>query len=213
MLPLLALLIGLQPGMARIDAGHFKPLYTKPGVSVVQVRAFALDTLPVSQKQLAAFLRRDASRASAALPATHVSLATAQAYCKAHGKRLPTTNEWEYAASADERRRDASHDASFKQRVLEIALRTKPAAYRLGSGLRNVWGVRDLHGGLHEWTSDVETFLGHDPSKHNGSITMCASGTVQTGDASDYAAFMRYAYRANMKSGMTTAGIGFRCAV
>src|SRR6186713_1893700 len=107
MLTVLALLIGLQPGMARIDAGHFKPLYTRPGVSIVQMQAFAIDTVPVSQKQLAAFLKGDVAHASAALPANFVSLSTAQSYCKAQGKRLPTTNEWEYVATADERRRKA----------------------------------------------------------------------------------------------------------
>jgi formylglycine-generating enzyme required for sulfatase activity len=218
MLALLLLLANLQPGMVRIEGGAFRPLYALPGHARAQVATFALDTLPVSAAQYVAFARQQPRHAVAGMrpdarrPATRVSWAAAEAYCRARGARLPTTYEWEYAARADERSRTAGDTQGFRQRVLELAIRTRPATYTLGSGLRNIWGVRDLHGGLNEWTHDYNGHLGEHHG-HGGSTTQCASGTVQTGDPGDYAAFMRYSYRTHANAQHGAANTGFRCAM
>ena len=47
-----------------------------------------------------------------------VSWFAASAYCEAQGARLPTWNEWEYAAAADETRRDARKDPVWRERIL-----------------------------------------------------------------------------------------------
>ena len=220
-------------GMARVTAGSFEPLYRDAGRSAVRVAAFAVDTVAVSQADFMAFVARNPKWARGAVspkladpqylsrggeaasrPATEVSWHAATAYCSARGARLPTTSEWEYAARADETARDAAAGSAFKQRALELALGAKPGAFRLGSGLRNVWGIRDLHGGITEWTSDVNPAFGHAHHNHAGAHdASCASGTVETGDGSDYAAFMRYAFRRNARPDMTAPNVGFRCAV
>ena len=41
----------LQSGMARIEAGTFRPLFANPGETRVSIAAFAIDTVPVSQAQ------------------------------------------------------------------------------------------------------------------------------------------------------------------
>ena len=170
-------------GMVRIEGGTFRPLFAQHDV---RVAPFAIDTLPLANGEK---------------PLTNVSWADAAAICKTRGARLPSTNEWEYIARASETERNASRKASFKQRVLELALRRHEQ--KVGRGLRNVWGVRDFHGGVFEWTDDS------GQGKHG---MHCASGTVQTGDASDYAAFLRHSFRqtANLKKG--GSNIGFRCA-
>src|SRR5262245_47677883 len=43
-------------------------------------------------------------------PVTWVSWFAADAYCQSIDARLPTWSEWEYAAAADERHRDARND-------------------------------------------------------------------------------------------------------
>jgi sulfatase modifying factor 1 len=185
-------------GMVRIEAGTFRPFYSQPGVTTVKIAAFALDSVPVSEKE---FFRTATSRADR--PATRVSFVAAEAYCKARGARLPTTNEWEYVALASETSRNASALPSFRQRVLELTMRMRPATFTIGSGMRNVWGVRDIHGGVNEWTHD----FGHHKHGEN-----CAAGTLQTGDGSDYAAFMRYAFRSAATTTTTASNVGFRCA-
>ena len=221
-------------GMVRIEAGSFRPLYAQPGEKIVHVAAFALDTVPVSQAGFLAFVRQQPRWAKGKVPGlfadaqylqrmtgsaehavTSVSWFAAEAYCKARGARLPTTSEWEYVARASETQRSAVEQPDFKQRVLDMALARRAGSFRIGSGLRNVWGVRDLHGGIGEWTLDFHTIFGDTDSRRSGHTdrTMtCAAGAVETGDASDYAAFMRYAFRAGASGRTTSTQVGFRCA-
>ena len=40
----------------------------------------------------------------------------------------------------------------------------------------------------------------------------CAGGSVGATDVSNYAAYMRYAFRASLKANYAVANLGFRCA-
>ena len=51
-------------------------------------------------------------------PVVWVSWFAADAYCDSIGARLPNWNEWEYAAAADETRRDARQDPAWRERIL-----------------------------------------------------------------------------------------------
>jgi sulfatase modifying factor 1 len=222
MTPLAASAGGVVPstqGMARIEGGTFRPLFSMGGRPHVTVKPFAIDSLPVSQAQFFAFARRVPRWSGirtgndARLPATNVPLEAAAAYCSARGVRLATTDEWEYVAQASDRAHNASSSHAFRQRALELALRSRRDA-AIGSGLRNIWGVRDIHGGVSEWTSDVQHFSKHGGhgGGHKNHVLTCGSGVTQTGDAGDYAAFMRYAVRATANAERGSQNIGFRCA-
>src|SRR5688572_9963193 len=122
----------LQGGMVRIEAGTFRPLFANHGETQVRIRAFAIDTVPVSQAQFMAFAKRNPrvapeflklATSSAAMPATRVSWFAAKTYCEDRGARLPTTNEWEYVALASEKQRNASAQPGFRQRMLELAMK------------------------------------------------------------------------------------------
>ena len=68
-------------------------------------------------------------------PVVQVSWFAAQAYCEAQGARLPTWSEWEYAAAADETRRDARKGPAWRERIL--AWYSKPSNQALQrAGLR-----------------------------------------------------------------------------
>jgi formylglycine-generating enzyme required for sulfatase activity len=225
----------LPRGMVRIEGATFRPLYHTG--SDARVSAFAIDTVPVS---IAAFLRfvRDhpawsrervpghladgdylkgmvPAASAGRRPIRQVSWHAALAYCQSRGARLPTTLEWEYLARADERDRNAAARSSFQQRALELSLAAHPETFIIGTGLRNIWGVRDIHGGVMEWTQDfrADTVSTHrHQDQPDSGAASCASGTVQTGAASDYAAFMRYAIRAAATERTAAGNIGFRCA-
>src|SRR5262245_56103702 len=210
-------------GMARIEAGSFRPYYAQPGQPPTRIQAFAIDTVPVSLAQFAArkssnqtiARKRNNTSAPDAVrrPATNVSYYAALAYCQARGARLPTTAEWEFVARASEDDRQAALGSAFKQRMLELALSADPARFLIGSGFRNVYGVRDLHGGVLEWTADFRTATQKAAGHGNrDSSSTCGSGTVQNADASDYAAFLRSAARAALTPHTTAANLGFRCA-
>ena len=118
--------------MVEIKGGTYIPMYgvkekqkeTKP----VKVKSFLLDVYPVTNAQYRDFLEKnpqwqrskikgiyaqksylsawkgdlDFSPLDPEAPITNVSWFAAKKYCECQGKRLPTTDEWEYVAQADE---------------------------------------------------------------------------------------------------------------
>lgn len=220
-------------GMARIESGRFRPLYAQPGEDTVHVKAFALDMRPVSRGEFSRFVRaherwqRDRIAAlfadrgylqdwtsatepggNPSAPVTNVSWFAARAYCAAAGKRLPITNEWEYVARADEKDVNAARATAFRQRALDLLLRP-------GDTFTNMWGVFAMHGSTHEWVSDFQAiFAGSDSrvsSRREPALT-CAASATASGEASDYAAFLRYSMRGSVEGRSTLSNLGFRCA-
>jgi formylglycine-generating enzyme required for sulfatase activity len=151
-----------------------------------------------------------------ASPVVYVSWFAARAYCAAHGGRLPTVAEWELVGAADEAHRDASRDARFLDRVREWYARPSPAVLpAVGHTFRNVWGVDDMHGLVWEWTLDFNSALVSGESRADASLErslFCGGGASNAADFADYAAFMRFAYRASLQARYTTAQLGFRVA-
>jgi formylglycine-generating enzyme required for sulfatase activity len=233
--------------MARIPAGRYMPLYGRLGAQSVRVEAFALDQEPVTRGEFLAFVRehrtwrRGAVRrlfaegdylgewkgeldagdaADLRRPVTSVSWFAARAYCAAQGKRLPTVDEWEYAAQASATRRDASRDPEFRRRLLDLYTARRTDAFPpVGTGKPNVYGVRDLHESAWEWTEDFNGVLVPDDSRDTGSGVgardhqlFCASAAIGAADPSNYPAFLRYAFRAGLTARSTLRTLGFRCA-
>jgi formylglycine-generating enzyme len=228
--------------MAAIPAGRYHPLYAD-GAPAMKVGAFSLDREPVSRAQFLAFARANPAwqkgmeMTGSALdrPVTGITWFAARAYCAAQGKRLPTTAEWEYVASADERRRDATRDPAFSQRLVALYT-TRPEARVHGDGerFRNVYGVSALHGVVWEWTADFDGARADHAAhgehgdhhgatkamagmKHGGGehahMLFCASAAIGASNPSDYAAFMRYGFRAGLTRSSAHQMLGFRCAI
>lgn len=154
------------------------------------------------------------SRADQAV--THVSWFAAKAYCAWRGKRLPSEREWELAASADETRKDARGDPAFTERILAWYSRPTPVILPpAGAGPPNVWGIRDLHAGVWEWVYDFNSTLVTGDNRDRGNVDksmFCGAGAIGAKDVSDYATFMRFAFRSSLEARFTTKNLGFRCA-
>ncbi|MFW5951812.1 MAG: formylglycine-generating enzyme family protein, partial [Gemmatimonadota bacterium] len=152
---------------------------------------------------------------AAEAPVTQVSWFAARAYCGWEGRRLPTVDEWEYAARADERRADAMRDPAHKARILDLYTQRPDTPPAVGSTFENVYGIHDLHGLVWEWIRDFNTVtVGTDSrgTSQRDDKLYCAAGAEGATDVENYAAFLRYAFRASLKGRSTSAALGFRCA-
>jgi formylglycine-generating enzyme required for sulfatase activity len=148
-------------------------------------------------------------------PVTRVSWFAAQAYCESEGARLPTWNEWEYAAAADATRRDARADPAWRARIL--AWYAHPTGTRLATvgGAPNVYGVRDLHGLVWEWVDDFNSLLVDADSRSasdGDKLKFCGAGAISLKQRDNYAVLMRVAMLSSLKAANSTASLGFRCA-
>lgn len=224
-----------------IPAGVFRPLFAgKDQADSVPVAPFLLEEHPVTNGQFAAFVRanpewrRDRVPALFAqdgyladwsdptgpapdqrqAPVTRVSWFAARAYARWIGRRLPTAAEWERAAQAP-----LPGDGSEADRVRRIlAWYGEPTPQRLPSamaGPADVHGVRALHGLVWEWVEDFNTALVSGESRGDSGLErnlFCGAGSVGAADPSDYAAFMRFAFRSSLEAGFTVRNLGFRCA-
>ncbi len=149
-------------------------------------------------------------------PVVFVSWYAAQAYCASQQKRLVTVAEWEYAAQASTQLKNGSQDKLFYQKILDwyakAAYSTPP---NVGEDEPNYWGVHNLHGAIWEWTDDFNSELISGESRGDSSINQelyCATGSAGAVDPSNYAAFMRYAFRSSLNAKFTIGSLGFRCA-
>jgi formylglycine-generating enzyme required for sulfatase activity len=154
--------------------------------------------------------------AQAAQPVTQVSWFAAQAYCEAQDARLPTWPEWEYAAAADETRRDARKDSAWRERILSWYSRPSSQALpRAGLQPPNAYGVQDLHGLVWEWTEDFSSLLVSGDNRNQGDADkakFCGAGALSMDDRENYAVLMRVAMLSSLEANDTTNNLGFRCA-
>ncbi len=144
-------------------------------------------------------------------PVTNVSWFAAEAFCRAHGFRLPTTEQWEYALADNGR-----GQADVRERSLEWLAEPNPARPpAVGAGHPNGFGVRDMVGLIWEWTLDYDAYATTAESRDpNGgdSAAFCGGSAAGVADPTDYPAFMRYSMRASLKANYTADNVGFRCA-
>lgn len=225
----------------KISGGTFIPLYGSDS-SGVFIDDFLLDVYPVTNQQYVAFVKKnpkwkkskvlrlfadesylfkwenDTTLGENVIPksaATTVSWYAAKDYCACQGKRLPTIDEWEYAAMASETLPNAQRDSVFNGKIIEGY--ETPATYKkeIGSTFKNYWGIYDMHGLVWEWTSDFNSVLISGESRQDVDTErdlFCGSAAINASNLMDYAAFMRYAFRGSIKANYNIQTLGFRCA-
>jgi formylglycine-generating enzyme len=226
--------------MALVKGGEFLPLYGAVKDESVKINDFYMDVTPVTHKDFLEFVKAkpqwqksnvkklfaderylnawtDDFNFSANLvnsPVNNVSWFAAKAYCECQGKRLPTVDEWEYAAMASENKKDARADSLYNSKIIKGYEKPKTHLNQVGHSPKNFWGIQDLHGMVWEWTQDFNSVIITGESRNNGNNEkglFCASGAVGANDLMNYAAFMRYAIRASLKANYTVTNKGFRC--
>lgn len=226
--------------MLLIDSGSYKPFVGKD--TLVKVKAFYIDETAVTNAEFLKFLKANPQwtksrvkrlyadstylktwrndfeipkEVSPNAPVTNVSWFAAEAYAKSVGKRLPTVDEWEYVARADESNKNAVETPEFTNKILELYQQKGKYKESVKQHQANAWGVYDLYGVVWEWTDDfnsvmVSTDQRKDDAKDES--LFCAGAAVTSTDLKNYAAFIRYAMRSSLKANYTVNNLGFRCA-
>ncbi len=230
--------------MVLIPAGVYAPLLRgKNDPATIPVPAFRLDARPVTNAEFLAFVtaqpkwRRSrvsplfadtgyladwagdldlGPNAPAGSPVVRVSWFAARAYAAWVGKRLPTTAEWERAASVGFTTDHGATEPAYRAFVLEWF--ASPSPWPLpaaGAGRPNLYGVHDLAGLVWEWVGDFNTALVTGESRADtgpDSNLFCGAGAVSARDLENYPAFMRAGFRSSLRASYVVPNLGFRCA-
>lgn len=155
------------------------------------------------------------SAALADAPVVQVSWFAARAYANWRGCRLPTTAEWERAAGVGFTTDNASTEPAVQQLVAAWFARPSDAILpSVGRGQASRLGLYDLHGLVWEWVADFNAALSAgelraDPAAERN--LFCGAGSLGARDKSDFAAFLRAAFRSSLRAGYTVPNLGFRC--
>ena len=232
--------MGQTENMLVVKGGVYIPLYGIDSTKV-KVTSFLMDIYPISNSDYLEFLKNNPNWKRSKVkrlfsdgnylinwaeddnfgdtllpnaPVTNVSWFAAKKYCECLEKRLPTVDEWEYAAMADETVPDARKKTDYNQYILEWYETPKSFNNTIGSTFKNYWGIYDLHGLVWEWTMDFNSVLISGESRKDvdkDSNLFCGSAAVGATDLMNYAAFMRYAFRGSVKANYAVKNLGFRC--
>ena len=200
--------------MGRDDGDEFE----RPAHAVT-VAPFFLDRTEVTNEQYQAFIEQTDHRApkhwkqgryaegTGRLPVVNVSWDDANAYAQWAGKRLPTEEEWEFAARGTDSRL-YPWGAEWRENIANTEEINLHRLAEVGSyqASASPFGVLDLSGNVWEWTANALT--SYDTGKvqdHN--IKVIRGGSADTPREVATATY-RGAVRANRGYDKT----GFRCA-
>lgn len=225
---------GPPPGMVFVPGGVFRmgsnfEQFEQPPHDVT-VASFYIDEHEVTCEEYAAFVRETGRRpppsweggrvpeGRARFPVTGVDWDDAAEYAKWAGKRLPTEEEWEFAARGTDGRR---YPWGNEWRADAANVKLTPRAGAAGASLTEVmkhpagaspFGVHDMSGNAWEWTaSDFAVYPGGDSSllANQAGGKVIRGGCYLTGPDK-----VTTTYRGKWPPrGKTYEQTGFRCAM
>ncbi|STZ76759.1 formylglycine-generating enzyme family protein [Bergeriella denitrificans] len=238
---LLACSSAIAADMAKVDGGSYRPLYLKKDTPMINVKPYQIDKYPVTNAEFAEFIRKHPQwkkgkvsskqaepsylehwvqngsnnftpkPAELKHPVTNVSWFAANAYCTAQGKRLPTIDEWEFAAQASNTQINGTAEPGFNRTILDwYADGGRSGLRNIGQSKPNYWGIYDMHGMIWEWTEDFNSSQLN--SSNSDSQMFCSGASVGASDPTNYAAFMRFGIRTSLQAKYALKNLGFRCA-
>jgi len=141
------------------DAGKGPILVVVPGNR--KITSFAIGKFEVSIKELNLFCKKTTScnpitGKNENLPASDITFKVAKQYLKWLSKvsgqkyRLPTKNEWQYAAKSRRKKLDANRNCKLSTRGIQKGSKLVSA----GIGKQNSWGLVNYVGNVQEWVYD-----------------------------------------------------------
>lgn len=227
--------------MVYIKGGDYVPFYGTNNKTVA-VSSFLIDEKPVTNREYLEFLKSNPQwrksqvkrifadtlylknwisdlqipeKYNPKAPVCNVSWFAAKAYAECVGKRLPTLDEWEYMAMADEHDYNARDKKSYSDNIVNLYLIKDKQFNSVKQSKPNVWGVYNVFDLIWEWSDDFNSVLMTGDSRegqNDDKKLFCAAGATSATDVLNYAAFMRFGLRSSLKANYTVGNLGFRCA-
>lgn len=233
--------ISVNVPMAYIPGGEYKPFYGSD-TSLVRVAPFLIDERAVTNEEYLAFVTANPqwrksnikriyadtnylhawpsdltlpANARPDAPVCHVSWFAAKAFAQSVGKRLPTLDEWEFVAMADQVSPNARKKPEYSNAIISLYMEKDRQYKSVKQSPPNYWGVYNIFDLIWEWTDDFNSILTTGDSRtgqYEDKNVFCAGSATTSTDVLNYAAFMRFALRNSLKANYTIANLGFRCA-
>ncbi|QOW11521.1 formylglycine-generating enzyme family protein [Kaistella flava (ex Peng et al. 2021)] len=227
--------------MVLIKGGEYQPFYGTDS-TLVKVENFLLDERPVTNAEFLDFVKKNPKWKRSNIKAifaddtylkdwqddetlpknadpnaavTYVSWFAAKAYAKSAGKRLPTLDEWEYVAMADEESPNARNKPTYSSHLINLYNEKDRQKNKVKISAPNYYGIYNMFDLVWEWTDDFNSIMTTSDSRtaeFDDKGLFCASAATSTTDVLNYASFMRYAFRSSLKANYTVGNLGFRCA-
>lgn len=218
-----------KPEMVLIEGGTFKmgDVYENENPDAIPVHTvtlsdFKIGKYEVTYNQYDAFARRtdrelpkadSLGRGSRAV--VYVSWDDAQAFCQFHGWRLPTEQEWEYAARSGGKKMKFAGTNDIDS--LNLYARTghgdySPYSFPVGTKKPNDAGLYDMSGNVLEWIGQYYQFYpkdGEDPKwseLEEGGIRILRGGSFR--ESRQIASTF---WRIGMLTEAEEYDVGFRC--
>ena len=227
--------------MVLITGGSYKPFFGTDS-AIVNVTPFLMDEKPVTNREFLTFVKANPQWGKSQIkrlfadesylkewvsdtilplnsnpdaPVCSVSWFAAKAYAESVQKRLPTLDEWEYVARANEKKVDARKEKDYSDRIIELYMIKDRQYNPVKHSVPNYWGVYDMFDLIWEWTDDFNSVLitgDSRESSYDNKGLFCAGAATNATDLMNYAAFMRFGFRTSLKADYTVSNLGFRCA-
>jgi formylglycine-generating enzyme required for sulfatase activity len=147
------------------------------------------------------------------LPVTDVTWAEAKKFCEVVGGRLPTEEEWEYAARA------GSSQAHYgvPREIAQYGDEARPVPHPVRTKAPNAFGLYDMLGNVSEWVLD-RYYNRYDPEAPvtgpdvTQPLASNAWAITRGGSWEGDVVSLRASRRAVMEPDATDGRVGFRCA-
>lgn len=216
--------------MAKVEGGTFlmgdlferenddsKPLHE------VTLNDFYIGTYEVTYEQYDAFakatkrpLPEDDDRGRENRAVINVNWYDAQAFCNAYGYRLPTEQEWEYAARSgglNQLYAGTSNPDSLDRYARHLD-NSGPYTYFVGTKQHNDLGLYDMSGNVSEYIGDYYPFYKTNPdSIEYYPLDERAMRVIRGGSFNSEDATLRTYWRVGVLAELEDHTIGFRCVV
>lgn len=188
---------------------------------LVELPSFLIGTYEVTYEQYDAFatatnrpLPPDKKRGRGKRAVVFVNWHDAQEFCNSYGYRLPTEQEWEYAARSGGKKH--LYSGTSEADSLDLYARYKdnsaPYSYFSGSKKPNELGIYDMSGNVYEWIgdwyqiyrSDVDSVTYHNPDE--SAVRLIRGGSFREPEN-----VLRTYWRVGVLADYESYDIGFRC--